>query len=93
MLRIVAFVVKTTIVNKNTKQETKYINIDLQFLDIFPSFVFINLFDSSSGEELHYPNCRVRQRSRPWSINSFATNIVSTHITPLHVNHMCSINN
>jgi hypothetical protein len=31
MLRIVAFVVKTTIVNKSTKQETKYIDIELQF--------------------------------------------------------------
>jgi hypothetical protein len=59
MLRIVAFVVKTTIVNKSTKQETKYIDIELQFLNILPSFMFINLFDSSSKEELHYPNCRV----------------------------------
>jgi hypothetical protein len=59
MLGIVAFVVETTIVNKSTKQETKYIDIELQILNIFPSFMFINLFDLSSREELHYPNCTI----------------------------------
>lgn len=92
MLGIGAFVVKAIILNKNTKQETKYIDIDLQILKVLPSFMFINLFDSSSRKELHYPNCRVQHHSRPWSINSFVANIVSTHIAPLHVNHKCSIN-
>lgn len=91
MLGIVAFVVKTTIVNKNTKQETKYIDIELQFLNILPSFISINLFDSSSRKELHYPNCKVQHHSRPWFIDSFVANIISIHIAPLHVNHKCSV--
>jgi hypothetical protein len=48
----VAFMVKTKIVDAYRKQETKGIDTHLQFLDIFPLFVFIDLFNSLSRNEM-----------------------------------------
>ncbi len=60
MLGIVAFVVKTTIVNKNTKQETKYIVTDVQFSDFFhhscSSICLIHLLENSCTNPIEQYN-------------------------------------
>jgi hypothetical protein len=52
MLGTVAFMVKTKIMDAYRKQETKGFDTHLQFLDIFPLFVFIDLFNSLSRDEM-----------------------------------------
>jgi hypothetical protein len=52
MPRTVASMVKSKIVDEYRKQETKGIDTHLQLLDILPLFVFIDLFNSLSRDEM-----------------------------------------
>jgi hypothetical protein len=52
MLRTITSMVKIKIVDGYRKQETKGIDTHLQLLDILSMFVFIDLFNSLSKDEM-----------------------------------------
>jgi hypothetical protein len=52
MLKAIASMVKTKIMDGYRKQETKGIDTHLQLLDILSKFVFIDLFNSLSKDEM-----------------------------------------